>query len=423
MASAEFLNVADFFKQTVHEMSDIKLFELSTPGYSALKRATETKDFTEKGYRIPLWTQKPGGHTFFTPAASDFNAAKSPQSQSMYVFPTGYAFPIHLQGPLVRALRKGGKDAIISARQYIKLHTDVAMKRINQMSYGDGSGALAFSSSTLGATGSGQTLNCTTAAAATPGQTKGAKRLEINQLYDAINTATGAVRGQLTVETEGSSSCVVNVTSGTVSSGDPIVDRGAYNKVMRGLGHLISDQNRTLQLLATASFTDLNAPVNDLNGSLLTPAVLETVKSQLNTRNNDEAAENGLLGFITLGQLSNLRKQGYGFRQYSGDDNTIRGISKKYVDGDTVWVPDADCDEDRVYLVKPEDVKLFEEMPFGDYDLDGQDMRMLMGTNNTGSDAYSKAVGCRSNAGILRGRSSAFIKRAQISGVTTQVGS
>src|SRR5207237_6559858 len=132
---------------------------------------------------------------------------------------------------------------------------------------GDGSGALAFSSSSL-SVGASQTMNCTTAAAATPGQTKGSRRLERRLSYDAINTSTGAVRGNITVVTEGTTSCVVNVNWGSVSSGDPIVDVGSYNRMIRGLGHLVSNASRVLQGLNTATFIDLNSPVLDLNGTL-----------------------------------------------------------------------------------------------------------------------------------------------------------
>lgn len=420
---SEFINVQDFFKQAVHEFSDIKLFELATPGYTALKKATDKKPITEKGYQIPMWVRKPGGHTFFTPNSSSFNRAVAPQSRSMFVFPIGYAFPIRLQGPLVRALRAGGGDAIINSRQYIKLHVDTAMKRIEQMHYGRGDGALAYSATNLTAPGSGQTLTCTTTAATTPGQTKGAKWLDEGHYYQGINATNSTVRGTVLVETAGTSSCVVNLINGTISSGDPLVDVGAYMKVMRGLGHLISDQNRTLQGLNSALYTDLNSPFVDMNGALETPATIETGKAQIRTRANNVTADNGLIAFTTGGRLSNLRKQGYGFRKYDGGDDTVRGISKRYVDGDTSWVEAADMDEDRYYFVKPEAVLMFEEMPFGDYDLDGLEMRMLVGDNQNGSDEYSKAVGTRSNAGITAARGCMGIKRCSTTGITTQVSS
>jgi hypothetical protein len=306
----------------------------------------------------------------------------------------------------------------------LKLYTDTATKRVEMMFYGDGTGALAYSSSTIGSTGAA-TMNCTTAAAATPGQTKGGRRLESNGAsYNAINTSTGAIRGTLTVTTMGGSSVAVNVTSGTVSSGDPIVDVNSYNRWFRGLGWIISDQNRTLQGLSTSSYPDLNAPVIDLNGAVLTPAAFENIKATLQTRNNDETAENNLSCYITPGQFSVLRKQGYslGYYDRSGDGgDTVKGVAKKYVDGDTTFIRAADNDEDRAYLVKNDCVGSWEEMPFGEYNFDQQNWRMVLGSNSTGSDNYQRAIGICTQIGILYPRATAFIKRASLSGVVTQV--
>lgn len=425
MANVDFSNITDIKREQVDTMVR-QYFENNAPGYNAFRKATETYELTEKGFRIPMWVEKPGGHTAFLPSASDFNTAKSPQSQSMYVFPTHYALPMIWQGNTLRALQRDKVNNVQGFLDVLKLYPETATKRIEMMFYGDGSGALAYSSSTIGSTGPGQTLNCTTAAAATPGQTKGARRLELNQVYNAINASTGAIRGTFTVTTTGASSCVINLTSGTISSGDPIVDANSYNRYMRGLGWLISDQSRVLQGLSTATFTDLNAPNVDLNGATLTPATFENVKSSLNTRNNMETAENGLMCFITFGQHSVLRKQGYGLGLYMRDGKNpsaeaVNGVAKLYQDGDTTFVRTKDMDEDRGYLVKSDCMRMFEEMAFGEYNFDQQSWRMLLGSNNSGSDNYQRAIGIAANAGILYPRGTAFFKRASITGVVTEV--
>jgi hypothetical protein len=421
MPNVDFSNVPDLKKQDVADMVR-SFFENNAPGFNAFKKGVETLEGTDKGYRIPYFSRRPGGHTGYVPSSSDFNAAIPMQTISMFVFPVGYALPIVWQGNVVRGFQKDQKNNIKSMLEIMKIYTETATKRLNQMFYGDGSGALAFSASTIGATGVA-TLNCTTAAAATAGQTKGAVRLEESHVYNAINASTGAIRGTFTVLTPGKTSASINVTSGTITSGDPIVDANSYSRYMRGLAHLISDQNRTLQGLNTANFTDLNAPVLDLNGTTLTPAGFETIKSQVNTRNNSEDSEAKLQAFITFGQHAVLRKQGYnlGFyvRSAEGGD-TVKGVAKRYEDGDTVFVRDADMDEDRVYLVQSEQYAMFEEMPFGEYNIDGQEWRMLLGANNTGSDNYQRALGCRANPGTFLPRASAFIKRASLSGVVTQ---
>ncbi len=423
MANLDFTNIADLKREDVDPRVRA-YFENNAPGYNSFKKQTLTHEITDKGYRIGMWVQRPGGHTAFLPSASDFNAAVSPQTQSMYIFPTHYALPMVFQGNAIRAMNRDTKDNLASFSDILKLYTDTATKRIEMIFYGDGSGALAYSASTIGSTGAA-TLNCTTAAAATPGQTKGARRLESNgAVYNAINTSTGAIRGSFTVTTMGASSATINVTSGTISSGDPIVDANSYNRWFRGLGWVISDQNRTLQGLATASYPDLNAPVIDLNGSVLTPAAFNNIKTTLMTRNNDEIAQNALSCYITPGQFGVLLKQGYSLGWYdragSGGD-TVKGVATNYQDGDTTFIRCADNDEDRAYLVKNDCVGSWEEMPFGEYNWDQQSWRMVLGSNQTGSDNYQRAIGICTQIGITYPRATAFIKRASLSGVVTQV--
>jgi hypothetical protein len=209
--------------------------------------------------------------------------------------------------------------------------------------------------------------------------------------------------------------------NGTITSGDPIVIQGSYQLAMRGLYWLISDQNRVLQGLDTSVYTDLNVPTVDLAGALLTPAAIENGKSLLQTRNNQVEAKNNLTGFITPGQYSTIRKQGYNLGYYLRNEegsDTMKGVQGDYTDGDTRFILDADNDEDRVPLCKTSDFKIYEMKPFGPYKRDGLDMRMLLGANQTGSDNWQKAVGWKGNPATLSGRGSALIKRAQLAFAT-----
>lgn len=417
----QFQNVSDFFRQAV-ETEVRSFFENNAPGYNAFRKMVPTEPITEKGYRMPYYSRRPGGHTAWIPSASDFNAAVPPQSQSMWVYPVGYALPIVLAGTTIRGFRRGEAQAVLDLNRFLALYTETSTKRINQMFYGDGSGALAYSASTIGSTGVA-TMNGETTPATTAGHTKGTLRLEEGHTYQAINTTSGAVRGTLTVVTPGKSSASVNVTAGTVTSGDPIVDVGAYQRYMRGLAWLISDEARDLQGLSTTTFPDLKASVLDKVNAALVPADIETLKAQLVTRNNASNAQNKLTAFVPFGQLSSLRKQGYNLRFYMNGEEPAKGVQKRYEDGDTVFIEDADMDEDRLYFAQADQFGMWEEMPFGPYDLDGQELRMLFGANSTGSDNYQKAIGCRANPGVFLPRASGFIKRASVSGVTTQVGS
>lgn len=421
MAVTDFKNVSDWWKQTTADVI-IPLFENAAPTYNALEKQTEKKKINGKGYRVPMIVGRPGGHTGFTPQDADFNQPVPMQSESMYVYPVGYALPMQFTGETIRGFKQGSADAIADMGEFYAQYSEAAAKRLNRMCYGDGTGALAYAAGSLTTTGAGQTLSCTTTAAATAGQTKGAKYLEAGHFYQAFNAATGAVRGTFAVTTPGTSSCVINLLSGTVTSGDPICDVGSFNRYMRGFAHLISAANRTLQGLSSAQYTDLNSPEIDLNGALVTPSTISSLKAALMTRNNKQEARDNLLFFMTWGRYESLNKQGYGFRSYTDGESTS-GIAFKYKDGDTVFILDADADDDRGYAVKARDVKMFEEMPFGPFDLDDQQLRMLLGRNSSGSDNYQRAIGNRANIGILRTRAAAYFKRGQISGLATSLNS
>jgi hypothetical protein len=416
--SVAFENFTDFVRQQIKSYTDNPTwFENKAPGYTAFRKAVDTEYIDAKGYRIPAITGRPGGHTGYLPSDSSFNPAIGAESNSMYIFPTYYALPMVFQGQMIRALRKA-PDKLMDFSNVLKAYMDAATKRMEYLIYGDGSGALAFSSSTL-SVGNAQTMNCTTTAAATPGQTKGATRLERRHSYHAINTSTGLARGEILVVTEGTTSCVVNVVWGSVTSGDPLVDPRSYNRMIRGLGWLVSRTSRVLQGVNTANFRDLNSPEVDLNGTLATPLDFDTAKTYLQTRSNDETVENKLLAFLTYGFYSNLKAQGWNQVVQTAEATT--GVAKKFVDGDTIFIRTADMDDDRVYLVHPEGIKMFEEMPLGPLDLDGQEFRMLFGNNGTGSDDWQRALAFGGNPGIIAPKSAALIKRALITNQVTSV--
>lgn len=420
MATTGFEQFTDWVRQQVRSFTEDKTwFENKCPGYTAIRGALDTYPLTAKGYRVPYISGRPGGHTGYLPTNSSFNAAIGQESQSMYIFPTYYAMPMVFQGATIRALRKA-EDRLMDFTGALKEYMNAACKRLEYLIYGDGSGALAFSSSTL-AIGAAQTMNCTTTAATTPGQTKGSRRLEHRHTYQAINTSTGVVRGEITVVTEGTTSCVVNVNWGSVTSGDPIVDPNSYNRMIRGLGHLISKTSRILQGLNTATFMDLNSPEVDLNGVLCTPVDFDTAKTYLQTRNNDETAENKLMCFLTYGFYSTLKRQGWNMTIQNTAVTT--GVQKKFTDGDTMFIRTADMDDDRAYFVHPDYLKMFEEMPLGPLDLDGQEFRMLFGNNGTGSDDWQRALALAANPGIVLPRACAYLKRALLTGQVTQVNS
>jgi hypothetical protein len=412
-------NVTAFVRQKLEFLKGGTLYELNAPTYKAIKNRVDEKPITQKGYQISFWNRVPGGVGGFIPGNSSFNAYVSPNSQPMYVFPTYMAQPMIYDGSTFRMLNGGGESKVQNLGDSVQFHYEYFTKCIEYMAIGDGTGALAYSSSNISTLGTGQSLSGTTAAATTPGQTKGTLRLRLGQTYDSINTSTEAVRGQFYVETEGASSCTIFLIWGTISSGDRITWPGSNQKMPRGLGFLISNATRILQTINTATNQYLNAYGLDLNGALFTPSTMSAVKAGVQTRANSPEARNNLMGFITPNQYAILARQGWNLTIQPVDETN--GPASKYKDGDTTWILGADMDEDRCYLAPADILGVYEEMPLGEFDLDGQTWRMLMGNNGTGSDSYQKAIGIAWNMGIERPIMSGFVKRALTTGTQTQV--
>lgn len=420
MSVAFFENLSDAVVQQVQKEM-IKIKEYNTPGFSSFKMKVGTRKIGEKGYRIPYWANLPGGHTAYTAAASDFNEAIPPQSISSYVFPTRYALPMMFDEAVIEDFQNGSEDAFIDLKQILMLYITAASKRMNRIFYGDGTGSLAYSATTTTLTGV-QNLSGETAAAVSSGHTKGTKWLEKGQYYNAINATTGLIRGTFYVVTEGATTASVNVVSGTVTSGDPIVDVNSYNKYFRGLGFLISSANRIVQGLNTATYPDLNSYGVDLAGLPLTNATIEQIKAGLQIRNNATSARNGLVVYTPPGQMSSLRKQGANLRSYINGDNIVQGIAERFEAGDSAFIEDADMDEDRQYFINYDEFLMIEERPLGVIDIDGNEWRQILGANGTGSGRYQRAIGWRGNI-ARRGNAlaSAYLYRASLVGISTQV--
>ena len=420
MATALFENVSDAYQQKL--ANDMQYwYENNTPTYQALDRYFPQEPITEKGVRIPFVARRPGGHGGWLPSNSSFNAATPPRTDSMYAFPVGYAMPAVLGGSLITALRQGDTQAKMTFAQYMEQYTQAATKRFNQMINGDGSGVLGYAGSTHASTGSA-TLTCDTTPVAAIGHTKGGVRFEEGHTYQAINASTNAIRGTFTVTTPGTSSCVINITSGSITSGDPIVDPNSWQRWYRGLWHLIGNTSRIIQGKNTTSNPQLNDPIVDLAGQYLNPAAFRSVKSALQVRNNDVMAENNLFCNMTPGQYTVLLKQGYNLRFYvNGNNGKVTGVANTYEDGDTLVVRDADAEEDKIaFWMKEGGLKKYVERDLQMADLDGQQFRMLFGANNTGSDDYQTAWVARIAMVKEKTRQCAGIIRASVTGVETQ---
>jgi hypothetical protein len=418
-AAVMFPNASEDFVQAVDRDAQ-EIREMNANGFNTFRENVTKRKAGEKGLKIDYENLIAGGHSTPTATRPDWNEPTVNEQLAAYIYPVRYRLPMIFDHGVLRDYKNGLAEAGRTLAKRLMLYNRIATKRLNKNFYGDGTGYLAFSTSTISAVGSA-TMNGDTTPASTAGHTKGTKWLVKGNFYQAINTSTGLPRGLFTVTTPGKTSCTINLISGTISSADPIVDYNTYNGWFRGLAWLISNTNRTIQGINTADVPEFNSYGIDLAGAPLSFATAEDLFTGLSINNNN-GKKNGRVLFMPQGQASVIRKSAQNLRVYNDNNNVARGIAEDVDFGNnTTVVLDADMDEDRVYAAMYAEFGMLEEMPLDVVDIDGQTWRQLSGANNTGSERYQRGIGWDGNF-YRRGNAlgSAFIKRASVTGVLTQ---
>lgn len=427
MAEVQYTDLPDTQKQQIRDEVPL-IKEYNCPTYDSFNSSTQTITGGQQGYQLAFFVSDYGQNSYLAPGPSGNSYVQpiAPTSESMWV---GLAFPgkaMYTDGIFMDTMDT--KASLIKNAQLRRLAIMNYMKHMNYYAIGDGTGTLAVVTSVAGGTFTG-----TTAAQTTPNQTKGAHRLLKNVTYDVVDESSFAVVGTITPSMDGIFSATVPVTSTGLpnNAGAFVVEQGAYNKVPRGLAYLINNADRVFQGLDTADFSEFNSSFVDLNGSALTSATINTLKTKVQIRINtgSKDGEFARICHTTPGQFQTLASGGFGARQYQAADGqatTTYGYPRKYEDGDTMWVIDADIDEDRVYLRRSSDFFLFELSPFGPSNRDGLSLRQAPGDNGVGSEAWFEQVKHFFNFGFdgdgspnAGSGASAYVVRAQV--VNSQV--
>lgn len=396
--------------------------EKNAPGWNTFRGNVEKTKHGEKGLKLNYENLTSGGHSTPTATRPDWNEPVAEENFAGYVYPVRYRLPMIFDWALIRDFQINKSNASADMlRQRLVNKKVAALKRLNRNFYGDGSGYVSYSTSTITTLGSA-TMNGDTTPSTSPGHTKGTSWHRKNNWYQSINTSTGLPRGLYQVTAEGKASCTINLVSGTISSGDPQVDVNTYNGYFRGLAHLISNVNRTVQAINTADNPWFNSYGIDLAGAPLTFGAIEDLWTGLQIRNNDGEGKTGKVVFMPIGQQSVLRKSAQNLRVYNDTSNVVKGIAEDLDFGKNMSViSDSDMDDDRVYAAAYDEFGMLEDYPLDDMSADGQTWRMLMGGNNSGSERYQRAIGWDGNF-FRKGNAmgSAFIYRASVTGVLTQ---
>lgn len=434
MAEVEYTDLPDTQRQ--HIADTVKTIrEYMTPTLDSFTKSARTVAGGQQGYQIPFFVSDYGQNSYLAPGATgnSFMQPIAPTSQSMWVGLAYQGKAMYTDGIFLDTMDK--KESLIKEAQLRELAIENFMKHQNYYSIGDnyGYGILAVTTSNTGGTFTG-----TTAASTVAGFTKGAHRLVKGVTYDVVDESSFAVVGTMTPTANGTNSATVTcTTTGSVNnSGAFIVEQGAFNKVPRGLAYLINNNDRIFQGLDTTDYVEFNSSAIDLNGSSLTSASINTLKTKVQIRQNEPSKEGfNRIGHLTPGSYNVLAIQGFatgitntgylGRTDFSnGKDGTTYGLPGKYIDGDIVWITDADIDEDRVYLRNAGDYFRFELKAMGVENRDGLSQRQAPGDNNVGAAAYFSQVDWFYNLGfdgqVSGGNySSAFIQRCAV--VNSQV--
>ncbi len=393
------------------------------------------KPLDEQGFRMPLVTRRPGGHHLYGQAASDFRTPVALDSDSMRVYPVWYQIGQKFTGSTLRALRKGSETQLLKYREVIGMLTDAAKKRLNHYFHGDGTAALSVcANAAINGTGS-KTFTAQTLASSATGEaeTKGTARLEVGHSYALIDTDGVTINAVFTVTAKTSNlTCTVNVTTSnaTSASGDYVVDLGisattsSNKKAPQGLRSLCAASG-VVQNFDRANDYNTKTPRVNAADLPITPYMFADAKALVNIAANDMNEAGGKLVIMSPGQDVLLRVQQFGYRQYAGNEN-VKGVAGKYIDADgDSYLYDADAAEDRIYIIDSNSFYLGEEKPFGLFNEDGMDIRMLAGTPGVGADGFFMAVGWGGNlikdVSESRFQCDAYIDRISQTGAVGQI--
>lgn len=418
-------NFVDFYQQQLVRSKD--WFTVKAKVWNSIREITDAVEVSQRGARFYFKKTQAGGHGNPSLSSPDLNRAIPSQSDSMWAVPQMYAIPLVIDILLLNdAGGAGGPKkaaAMFNIQDILKDTTDVAAQRQEFYVLGDGTGALAYSSSSHAVVGAGLTLTCDTSADATPGHTKGAVRLKQNQYYQSWDTTTGLPEGTfLVTSSNNKTQATITLLSGIITSGNPITDVGSYQAVPMGITGLIDDNNRILQGRDTSVDTILNVPTVDLNGNKFTVTDRETIKTMLVVLNDEEGLRSNLTNITTPGLMSDLRKQQFGFHRTQGAEAAV-DITKIYKDADgNRIIESVNYDEDRSTWFS-DILQKHTELEFGDISqmVDGLSWRNLPGVNSTGSRTFYRFWGCAWTLAITNTLAGATVKRASSTGITRQV--
>ncbi len=393
-------------------------FEQEGPTYTMF--GTASAPFVNgKGWRIPSYLRPPTGVSGISEGGS-FAQPSTETLDDMYVSPMNMTMAFELTG---RALRNVNDSSSLlnGFKDLLEKRTIALKKEANRQMFNDGSGLRAtYQSNSSGVLTLQNAID--NAAGASFGTTKGGMHMEVNESYDWYDSTLATYRA--TIRPSARSAKTVTIPSGAVpagqTAGDILILSNSLYKMPRGLAYIVNNDTGIYQLQSRATYPQLRAVVEDLNNAAITVSTFSKVKRNLIARAGAGKAKT-VVAVLSLAQDDALCRLGQNFKRWDGDAKTFDGSFDKFQHGDTIEKIDPDCDEDRIYLIVPSEVKRYKEKEFGLFDEDGNQIRMRAGIAGYGSDAWTGAIGVFHNFGSEEPRCHALIKRCNMTGLASQV--
>lgn len=389
-------------------------FEQETATYTLFENADGPEFVNGKGFRVPSYLRPPVGVHGIAEGGS-FNQPGSETLDDMFVYPMNMSIAFELTGKTLRNAKD--QSSMIKGLNGLMEKRMMALKKeANRQSFNDGSGYRAFVSSG----GTTTSVTFTSAAASTPGQTKGARHLEVGENYDVYDSTLASYFGTVRVTAKTATGASVNAVVSTNTSGDVYILSNSLYKMPRGLSHIVNNDTGTYQLQSRNTYPQLKAVVTDLSGAAISVQDFTKTKNLLISRAGIGKAKT-VIAICSLAQDDALRRLGQNFKRWNGDAKIFDASFDAFEHGSTVEQIDPDCCEDRFYLTVKSEIKKYPEKAVSLYDEDGNELRMRSGIAGYGSDSWTGALGGFWNWGSEEPRLHALIKRAAITGLATQV--
>jgi hypothetical protein len=414
------LNIPTVLPALNQIVSDLQSqIENQTNAYSSVFKRGKKNFVNGKGERIPSQFTRPTGITAGTEGFS-FNSPGLPKFDDMYVYPAEIGKAYDISAKTIRNLNAGSEYTQIDGlSDYIAREFDALTKALERTFFGNGQGSFA-----IAASASSSTITFRSTPAAAYGSTKGATWVEIGEQYDLLSSA-GVVRGQVVFSSATATTATGTFTgfvAGDVQDGDLLVTANGYLNYARGLAYIVNNDSGTFQLQSRSTYPQLKANVVDLAGAAITWSDFDQTCQLIGIRGDSiESGKQGIGCWLAPAQYSAMTRLAQNLKRWSGEATKADGSFQTFGYGNLAMNVAVDCDEDRIYFCKMNDLFILEELPMGIYDFDGNQLRMKSGTNGVGSTAATGSIGTAYQVAAYQPRTYGLIKRAAITGLPTQV--